>query len=266
MADRDSLLRDARRRQRALLAERTSPDSEGTPSLNAWFSPAPQSLGAAVNDFVPVLEALKGQNDYIHSWRIVRSPADHDAATGIDVIADPDGFIAYLREQNRKEDVSYSFDVLAFSSQIFPNDPRTYSAQIGYSGGLAARRSDRVTFGTTPQHSGDTLSFNQWAKMIETLVTWRETKYVSVGPYGYGIHNRVYDHRAWQGWMGWFPQHIDATTLPGFATVKSVGEGTLVASQNRTVRADDEAALQRAAQIEIALVELGILPTEAEIK
>ena len=78
MADREALLREAERNLKAQLRERTSEDPDGTPSLDAWLRPVPQTLDQAVASLVPVLSALKGQNDYVQSWRVVRSAQEHD--------------------------------------------------------------------------------------------------------------------------------------------------------------------------------------------
>ncbi|RLJ51699.1 immunity protein 52 of polymorphic toxin system [Litoreibacter meonggei] len=266
MADREALLREAERKLKEQLRERTSEDPDGTPSLDAWLHPVPQTLDQAVASLLPVLSALKGQNDYVQGWRVVRTAQEHETATGLDVIADPEALVEFLRGSRGIGDDSYSFSILGFSKRIYPDDPSSYSAQLSYTGGMAPRNSDVVRFTTRAPRAGDTLSFEQWVQLVGTLVTWRRARFVGVGPASYGIHNAVYDHRVWPGWMGWFPDTLEPRQLPDFALVRPVGMGTLVAAQERTIRADSQADLDRAAQLEIALAELGVLPTSREVK
>lgn len=266
MADREALLREARRKLLAEIRSRTPKEYAAWPGLDAYFEPVQQTLDAAVAGFIPLLRALRGQTAFVESWRVVRNPKDHDKATGLDVIADPEGFVSFLRKRGLS-DISHGFTVLGFSDLINPDDPRRYSAQIRHSKSAHPNGSDRVRFDAVPGGSVDArITFEQWIRMIETLVTWRKARYVAVGSDIYGIHNRVYEHREWMGWMGWFPRQVDPGALPDFAIVRTLGNGTLIATQDTPFGSNDAAALDRAAQLEIALAELGILPTGSEIK
>ena len=266
MADRDALLRDAQRKLQAQIRDRTPTEYPAWPSLDAYFEPVPQTLEEAVRGFVPLLQALRGQNDYVQSWRVVRSAEDDADATGLDVIADPDGYALFLRESRNKSDASQTMSVLGFSDRINPDDPRRYSAQITYSTSAHPNGSDRVRFNASPGGVAPVIGFDRWVAMIETMVTWRKARYVAVGHPVFGIHYRVYEHREWMGYMGWFPQQIAASDLPDFAILRPIGDGTLVATQAAPFGSDDAAALDRAAQLEMALAELGVLPTGQALK
>lgn len=266
MADRDALLRDAQRKMQAQIRERTPSDFAAWAGLDAFFEPVAQTLEEAVRGFVPLLQALRGQNDYVRSWRVVRSAEDDADATGLDVIADPDGYARFLRESRNNSDASQYLDVLGFSDRINPDDPRRYSAQITYAGSPRPAGSDRVRFIASPGSVAPVIGFDRWVAMVETMVTWRKARYVAVGHPVFGIHYRVYEHREWMGYMGWFPQQIAAADLPDFAILRPIGDGTLVATQAAPFGSDDADALDRSAQLEMALADLGVLPTGQALK
>lgn len=266
MADREAQLREAERKLNAQIRERTSPSPEETPSLRATLLPRRISLAQAVDELVPLLEALKGQNAFVHDWRVVRSAADHDAASGLDPIAQPKAAADFFDAERKQTDATYRFSILGFSSTIYPEDARRYSAQISYAGGLDSRGHDVLSFQAQSPRGADTLSFDQWAGMVNIITQWRAARYIGIGPASYGPHSAVFEHRAWRGWMGWLAHAIDPARLPAFAIVRQIGEGTLVASQPQNIRADRPDDLARAAEVEVALADLGVLPTNSELR
>ncbi|MEM6277614.1 MAG: hypothetical protein AAF714_11775 [Pseudomonadota bacterium] len=266
MADRDALLREAERRLNEAIRERTPPSADGTPSLDARLDPVPETLEMATTSVASLLASLRGQNDFIREWREVRTPEDHAAATGLDVVADPEAWAAFLRSERGKTDDAFSFDALAFSPLIYPQDASAYSASLSYSGGQATTGLSKLAFNTRAPTAGDTLTFDQWASMVETIVMWRQTRFIGIGPPSHGIHNAVYEFRAWPGWMAWLPVQIDPSALPETAIVTSIGGGTLVAAQDRTIRSDRPDDLERSAALEMALVELDVLPLRRNLQ
>lgn len=96
-------------------------------------------------------------------------------------------------------------------------------------------------------------------------MAWRVPLHIGIGSRNYPIHDAVFDHRAWAGWMGWFPGRIDPVALPAFALTFPVGPGTLVAAQETNVITTDPAQVARAQEVETALVELGVLPSRDEL-
>jgi len=179
MADRESLLREARRKLLAEIRSRTPKEYAAWPGLDAYFEPVQQTLDAAVTGFIPLLRALRGQTAFVESWRVVRNPKDHDKATGLDVIADPEGLVSFLRnsgDDGDDSDTSHYIDVLGFSDLINPDDPRRYSAQISYFTSAHPNGSDRVRFDVDRGSVDARITLEQWIRMIETLVTWRKAR------------------------------------------------------------------------------------------
>jgi hypothetical protein len=104
--------------------------------------------------------------------------------------------------------------------------------------------------GSTPPH---TLPLQEWKNVVSEIVMWRPPIFIGIGSQNYGIHDRVFEHRVWNGWLGWFPVRIDRQGLPSYALTFDVGPGTLVATQETNVIANDPAQRERAKEVEIAL-------------
>ncbi|MEJ6402864.1 hypothetical protein [Yoonia sp. 2307UL14-13] len=265
MGDREALLREAERNLRAQLREHFAPNPNQRPSLFGRLFTVPQTLDHAVHSLRDVLMALREQNDFCQSWRIVRSPEDHEAVTGLDPITQTEEYIQFLRHHDRQSDDWHIMEILAFSDLIYPDDPRSYSAQFSYTGGLSRRLFDEVRFQTRAPQVTQDLTFDQWISMIETITTWRKTRYLTVGTSSYAHHYAVFELRAWRGWIGWFPEQIAPSSLPDFAVVMPVGPGMVVATQRERLRIDREEDLERAAQVEMALADLGVLPLNRDL-
>lgn len=264
MVDRESLLRDAARQQLEMLRSRPRPQVD-TPVLTAWFDPAKETLANGVGNLAKVLDTLRGQNRYVEDWRVVRTAQDHDNATGLDPVHQSQEYYTFLRDTKKQSDDLFTLGPLAFSRQIFPTEPQRYSASISYAGGTANTRADQMSFNTGPIED-NSLTLQEWFGMIQAIVNWRRPRIITVGSASYGIYDRVFDHRAWDGWIGWFPQIIDPAILPDFALVTELAAGTIVATQETNVIARDPEHKERANQVEMALADAGILPTNAAIK
>lgn len=274
MSDDDSAGREAQRRAFLDRLKTRPRGDKDAPLLTAYFtpkdespnteSPNTESKDEALGQARALMQALIGTTRYFQQWRVVRTQAEHSANTGLDPLAAPDEWDAHVFALN-DGDAALRFDVLAFSDQIAQDDPRLYAAGLGYEGASAPRKPLRLRIycaQTDPDHN---MTLHEWARVIETLVAWRPPAYISVGPSSYGIHDRVFDHRAWDGWMGWLPADIAHARLPDHAQTFRIGHGTLVATQDSNViaRLNDHRA--RAQAVEVALVEMGVLPTLAAL-
>ncbi len=263
--DKESLLREKKRQAYEQLRARPRP-SDDTPDLRAIFPPAHETLEQGVSRFVELLQELLGQNRYVEEWREVRTPEDYDKATGLNPVKNQAEFLSYIKQKWGEEDDYFSISTTAFSKNIFPDDPRTYSAGVNYSGGLTENRFNSFGFYCTSAHRDHNLTLQEYLTMIRSIVEWCEPRMVSVGAGNYARYDRVFWNRAWDGWIGWFPQQIDPRILPDFALSWRIGNGTAVATQETNVLSRFPDQKERANELEIALVEAGILPTEDELR
>lgn len=263
--DRESLRRERARQNYEQLRARPRPKNDAS-SLRAIFSKGNQTLAQGTHAFISLLKEIRGQNTFVEEWRDVRTPEDHERATGLNPLTDEEAYIRYLRDEN--EATGFTFSILAFSRKIYPHDPRTYSALLTYRGGKAPYPTfDSLFFGCNePEGERDhNLTLQEYLTMIRTIVEWREPRMVSVGN-SYETYDRVFWNRAWDGWIGWFPQEIDPRVLPDFALTWRIGNGTAVATQETNVLSRFPDQKEKANELEVALVEAGILPTETELK
>lgn len=255
---------DARRE--TLTQLRSRPRSSDVPFLTAYFAYEPEALETGVTNFLALAGRLIGSNRYVEEWRQVRTAAEHKANTGLNIIADSEEFLSFLQKVNDSQDF-FLIDTTGFSSAIPREDPRYYTASLGYSGGLLHGANNQLNFSGSnyAEPFEHTLSFKEWVNVITEIVAWRTPLFVAVGSRNYPIHDAVFDHRAWPGWMAWFPTRVDARGLPEYARTLDIGEGTLVATQETNVITTDPSQVERAKEVEIALVELGVLPTKSDL-
>ncbi|WP_417794738.1 hypothetical protein [Terasakiella pusilla] len=253
-------------RQAKLDQLRSRPRSKDTPHLTAHFAFQPETLHDGVSNFLDLASRLVGTNRYVERWRHVRTPAEQKADAGLDIIARPQEFAGYLREKGAS-DTSFLISTTSESDAIPKPDPAYFTASIDYSGGTKVGRNNRLSFSgkNYSEAREHTLSLNEWINVISQIVEWRTPLFVAVGSRNYPIHDAVFDHRAWPGWMAWFPTRIDAHGLPAYALTVDIGEGTLVATQETNVITTDPLQVERAKEVEIALVEMGVLPTKDDL-
>lgn len=262
MADRESARRETARKAYEALQSRPR-STFNAPILKAFFAPSHEGVGQGAENLIHLMGNLVGANPYIQEWRVVRDARDDEAGGGLNPLADPRAFVDYCLATSNEE--FYQLEVLAFSQKIFPDNPRMYSAGIGYSGGRSEARFDALTFYCTSSHRDRNLTLNQWAEMIARIIAWREPRMVSVGTGNYTIYDRVFWDRAWDGWMAWLPKQIDPRILPETAITIPMGPGTLVAAQQVNVDGTDPVQKRNANELELSLVDAGVLPTESEL-
>lgn len=263
--DKESLRKEKQRQSYEQLRARPRPKHDAS-SMWAIFAPGQETVEQGASRFVKLLEKIVDQNRYVEQWREVRTPEDHDRATGLNPIENPEAYLEYVLGEGENDD-SFYFSMLAFSRKIYPDDPRTYSAQMNYEGGKQSLRFDSLFFGCNePDGAGDhNLTLQEYLALIRTVVAWREPRLITVGN-SYATHDRVFWHRAWDGWIGWFPHEISPSLLPDFALTWRIGNGTAVATQETNVLSRYPDQRQRANEVEMALTDAGILPTEDEVK
>ena len=255
---------DARRE--ALEQQKSRPRSKDTPHLSSHFTFRPETLREGVAGFLGLASRLVGTNRFVEQWLEVRTPAEHEANTGLDIIVQPEEFYQFLRSREQRDDM-FSISTTAKSVSIPKPDPRYYTASLGYSGGTTRFMNNQLSFSgrnyiDPPEH---TLTLQEWINVITQIVAWRTPLFVAVGSRNYPIYDAVFDHRAWPGWMAWFPTRIDPQILPGYALTFNIGLGTLVATQETNVITTDSVQVERAKEVEIALAQLDILPTRDEL-
>ncbi|MBW3243320.1 immunity 52 family protein [Epibacterium sp. DP7N7-1] len=255
---------DARRETLELL--RSRPRSADTPTLKAHLDFCSEDLDDGARNFVDLARRLVGTSRYVEEWRQVRTAAEHRANTGLNIITDSEEFLSFLQKVNDSQDF-FLIDTTGFSSAIPREDPRYYTASLGYSGGLLHGANNQLNFSGSnyAEPFEHTLTFKEWVNVITEIVAWRTPLFVAVGSRNYPIHDAVFDHRAWPGWMAWFPTRIDAHGLPAYALTVDIGEGTLVATQETNVITRDPSQVERAKEVEIALVEMGVLPKKEDL-
>ncbi|MCU0910248.1 MAG: Imm52 family immunity protein [Rhodobacteraceae bacterium] len=253
-------------RQQALEQLRSRPRSADDESLYAWFAHRPETLAEGVRQFVMLAKRLIGTNRYVEYWDHARNASEQDAGSGLDIVAEPDEFIRFWRSRGKGDD-RFSIGTTGFSESVPIAGTKYYTAGLNYSGGLHPERNNTLGFfGRSYTEPRDhTLTLDEWRAVVAVIVDWRVPLHIGIGSRNYPIHDAVFDHRAWAGWMGWFPVRIDPVALPDFALTFPIGPGTLVAAQETNVITTDPAQVARAQEVEIALVELGVLPTQEDL-
>lgn len=236
------------------------------PSLRAFFPPDPTGVRDVLERLISLMAALEGETRYIDTWREIRTPQDQANGTGIFPTRTPEDWIAYTLDQEPKiGDDLFQVSITADSRRVALKDPTHYSAGLNYEGGALLPQPPKLSLycaDTDPDHN---MTLEEYLRVIEVIVAWQTPVYIAVGPGSYGIYDRVFDHRAWDGWLGWFPATIHKSDLPDHALAFPVGSGTVVATQETNVIARLEDHRARAQAVEVALVELEVLPTLAAL-
>ena len=233
------------------------------PTLDSWFTPAFDTFAQGGENLLHLMRSLIGTTRYIEYWRQDRSYEENQAAAGVDPLADPKAYLEFQKNLGNKSDRLFNIGAYAFSNKIFPNDPTKESLSLHYSGGTENQGANTLSVIPSITNGQTNLTLEEWLRVIGTIIDWRQPRYIAVGSGNYGIHDRVFEHRAWNGWLGWFPVWIDRQGLPSYALTFDVGPGTLVATQETNVITNDPAQRERAKEVEIALAQMGVLPTNA---
>jgi hypothetical protein len=234
------------------------------PTLNAWFTTSSDGYMVGGYKFIQLLTDLKGSNRFLERWRQDRSPEENLSASGIDPIVDQDEYLRFRKSLGEKSNDSFSLSAYAYSTAIFPTERQRESAVLGYRGGITMA-SNTMWLQPPITMGSHNLTLQEWVDVMRVIIRWRVPKFLAVGSANYETYDRVFDHRAWPGWMAWFPIRISPQSLPRYALTFDIGEGTLVASQETNVITTDPAQVERSREVEIALAQFGVLPTLDEL-
>lgn len=262
--DRESLRREKARQSYERLRSRPR-SKHDTPSLEAIFAPGHEPLAQGIDRFHSLISRFVGASDFVEDWIIVRTPEDQAAETGLHILRHKEEHLDFLRKRGADDD-GYMISVEAFSTRINPGDRFTMTAICSYSGGLAEQRHNKLSFNCNIPPEDHNLTLQEYLAMIRSIVEWREPRLIVVGPGTYKTYDRVFWNRAWKGWIGWFPQEIDPRALPDFALTWRIGKGTAVATQETNVLSRFPDQKEKANELEVALVDAGVLPTSDELK
>lgn len=263
--DKESLVRERNRQTYEQLKQRPRPKDD-TPDLRAIFPPGHETLSQGLDHFHDLISEFVGASTFVENWIIVRTAEEQASGKGFNVLRHKSDHLAFLRARGGTDE-NFIIGALATSKQIDNGISLNVTATCSYSGGLNRTPGhDSLTLDAYIPPYDHNLTLQEYLTMIRSIVEWREPRMVSVGPGTYGRYDRVFWNRAWDGWIGWFPQEIDPRVLPDFALTWRIGNGTAVATQETNVLSRFPDQKEKANELEIALVEAGILPTEAELK
>ncbi|MFV0643845.1 MAG: hypothetical protein ACK5NN_05000 [Sphingomonadaceae bacterium] len=262
--DKESLLREKERQIYEQMRQRPRPKQDA-PHLSAIFSPGQETLTYGLGRFHYLISSFVGLSPYFENWIVVRTQEEQENGNPLEILRNKNEHLSFLRSRGAS-DARFSVSALATSKQIDNETSLDVTATCNYSGGLEENRFDNISLGFyTPLELHENLTLQEYLSVIRNIVEWREPRMVSVGN-SYATYDRVFWNRAWDGWIGWFPQEINPRVLPDFALTWRIGNGTAVATQKTNVLSRFPDQKEKANELEIALVEAGILPTETELK
>lgn len=262
--DKESLRREKARQSYEQLRQRPR-SKHDTPSLQAIFDPGHETLVQGLDRFHALIAGFVGTSSFFEGWIIVRTPEEQASGRGFDILRHKDEHLSFLRGKG-KRDAYFLISALATSRQIENNIPLNVTATCNYSGGQDEQRHDRFSLNFYIPPEDRNLTLQEYLTVIRSIVEWREPRMISVGSGTYSTYDRVFWNRAWDGWIGWFPQEISPSVLPDFALTWRIGNGTAVATQETNVLSRFPDQKEKANELEIALVDAGVLPTESELK
>ncbi|MEO0862858.1 MAG: hypothetical protein AAFY65_19865 [Pseudomonadota bacterium] len=249
-------------------------DRRNKVSLWAYFDNRYETLADAVLDFHMFGRSLNNELIFKGNWVYSRTDEEAKNNSGFNPIEEPGAYLEYLRSEYDRniEEVGHYGDFgavfslsLPHASSSPPNDPYNYYDIFDFDGGIDRHLSDQLLFRSERARGPAFFNLAEWTRLTELIVAWRVPRYIWFDSYLYELEGRIHKHRAWGGWLGWFPQQIDATDLPLGALTIPVGPGTLVASQQNQLQSEIPAQLDKAQKVEQALVELGLLPTKEDL-
>ncbi len=243
-------------------------------SLSAYFDNRYEPLVAALEDFRIFGKSLDGNLIFNGNWVYSRTRREAQNNQGFNPVTEPEVWMDYLRTEHTRNteevgdygDFGETFSLtLPHASPSPPNDPYDYYDVFHFWGGVNRQQSDKLSFSSEVARPPGFLDLAGWTRLTELIVAWRVPRYIWFDSYLYELEGRIHKHRAWGGWLGWVPQRIDAQDLPPGARAIPVGPGTLVASQDQQLQSEIPAQLEQAQKVELALVDLGVLPTQEEL-
>lgn len=243
-------------------------------SLIAYFENSYEPLETAVEKYHFFARSLNGELHFSGTWVYARTNHEAENNEGFNPVTEPDLYLDYLRAEDvrNKEEVGDYGELgddytltLPHASPSPSDDPYNYRDIFHYRGGNESRRSDQLLFSTDRRRGPTFFNLAEWTRLTELIVAWRVPRYIWFESYLYELEGRIHKHRAWGGWLGWFPQQIETKDLPLGALAIPVGAGTLVASQQTQLRSEVPQELEQAQRVELALVELGVLPSQEDL-
>lgn len=249
-------------------------DRRNKVNVQAYFDNLYEPLEEAIRRYHFFARSLNGELHFTENWVYARTNEEAQNNRGFNPVTEPDTYREYLRaEDNRnKEDVGdyggldeYYSLTLPHASPSPPSDPYNFRDLFHYTGGLAQTQSDQLLFSIDRRRGPSFFDLAEWTRLTELIVAWRVPRYIWFDSYLYELEGRIHKHRAWGGWLGWFPHQIDVKDLPLGALTIPVGPGTLVASQQNQLQSEVPKQLEQAQKVELALADLGVLPTKEDL-
>lgn len=243
-------------------------------SVTAFLDNRYERLIDAISSFHSFGRSLDSELLFRGNWVYSRTDNEAQNNRGFNPVTEPDLYLDYLRAEDarNKEEVgdygdidSYYSLTLPHASPSPPNDPYDYYERFHYFGGTEQNGSDRLKFSSDIARSPGFFNLAEWTRLTELIVAWRVPRYIWFDSYLYELEGRIHKHRAWGGWLGWFPHQINVKDLPLGALAIPVGHGTLVASQQTQLRSEVPQELEQAQKVEMALVEIGVLPSQEDL-
>ncbi len=249
-------------------------DPRNDVTLTAYFDNQYEEITEAIENFHIFARSLDGELVFSGNWVYSRTDEEAQKNLGLNPVAEPVIYLEYLkteharnaREVGHYEDFGDTFSLsLPHATPSASNDPYDYYDVFDFQGGVERRQSDQLLYASDVRRPPNFLDLAGWTRLTELIVAWRVPRYIWFDSYLYELEGRIHKHRAWGGWLGWFPEPIDIKDLPLGARAIPVGPGTLVASQDQQLQSEIPAQLEQAQKVELALVELGVLPTQEEL-
>ncbi len=243
-------------------------------NLDAYFDNRYEPLEEAMVRVREFGKSLEGELIFNGNWVYSRTDEEAQRNQGFNPVREPSVWMDYLRAEharNRAEvgdygDFGETFTLtLPHAAPSPPNDPYDFYDRFRFEGGPARSFSDHLVFNSEHYRDEPVFDLAGWTRLTELITAWRVPRYIWFDSYLYELEGRIHKHRAWGGWLGWFPQQIEVADLPLGALAIPVGPGTLVASQQNQLRSEVPAELQQAQKVELALVDLGVLPTQEDL-
>ncbi len=249
-------------------------DRRNIMSVYAYFDNRYEPVYDALTSFRAFGRSLEGQLIFTGNWVYSRTDEEAQKNQGFNPVTEPEVYLSYLRDAYANKKAEFGLEAefgetftltLPHASPSPPNDPYDFYDRFRFEGSIANTKSDKLAFAHELTRGPVFLDLAGWTRLTELIVAWRVPRYIWFDSYLYELEGRIHKHRAWGGWLGWFPQQIEVADLPLGALAIPVGPGTLVASQQNQLRSEVPAELQQSQKVELALVELGVLPTQEDL-
>ncbi len=245
-----------------------------TINMDAYLDNVRWPLLKAVDEFLAFGRMLEGELIFTGNWVYSRTEEEAQRNSGFNPVREPEAYLEYLQAEHRRKTNEFgeigTLDegYLLQLPHLLPSPPEDrydYYDRFHYEGGTTLPRSEKLSYTSDFYRGPVVFDLAGWRRLTELFVAWRVPRYIWFDAYLYELEGRIHKHRAWGGWLGWFAHPIRPGDMPAGTLLFPIGPGTLVASQETQLDSDDPVQLARAQAVEIALVDLGILPTREEL-